>query len=110
MAIVYTWKVTGVKTTELGNKRTAITHIHWQKIGTDEDGNVGTFDGVTPLDEVNVDSFTPYKKVTEGNMLTWVKDKIGLDKSVTDHINNSIESQINSKKVKVVNTKLPWEK
>ena len=66
MSITYTWTVTGLKTTTVGNLTNAIVQTYWKKIGTDEQGNTGEFIGATPFN-VNPEQpgFVPFNQLTE---------------------------------------------
>ena len=67
MSITYTWKVTSIKTTDVGDINDFVVQTHWKKIGTDDDGNVGEFVGATPFDTstMDSDSIVPYDQLTE---------------------------------------------
>ncbi len=108
MAITYTWKVTKIQTADIGNKKTAVTRVEWDKIG-EEDGLTGVFHGVTTLSTDEIDeSFIPLTKVKEKDVLRWVQEKIDLPQS--QHIDTQIKKMITDQKVVNKDTKLPWEK
>ena len=50
MAITYEWKLTSIKTKDVEDKTNVVFQTYWTLTGTDEEGNIGTFSGVTPLD------------------------------------------------------------
>ena len=57
--MTYTWKVTGIKIKDEVNAEgvtlpKAICQTYWQKIGTDANGNEGTFSGATPFSAAEV--------------------------------------------------------
>ena len=63
----YTWKIKSLKTANANGITNAVVQTYWEKIGTDEDGNTGTFNGATPfkLAEVDPKKFTPFEELTE---------------------------------------------
>lgn len=110
MAITYTWKITGLKTKDVNAaKPSAIVQTYWQKIGTDENGNEGTFSGATPFTVDPTDDsgpFIPFEQLTEENVLEWIKTVVvgGYE----EHVNDKIEEQIAEKIAPVTEAKLPW--
>jgi len=116
MGYTYEWKLTGLKKQNTENVNDAVIGTHWKLIGTDEDGNEGTFTGATPfsINTINTSSFTPYTELTEAQVLGWIKNHVSgsnLSTNYMEHINGVIEKEINSKKwvkVEVSETDLPW--
>ena len=116
MGYTYEWKLTGLKKQNTENVNDAVIGTHWKLIGTDEDGNEGTFTGATPfsISTINTSSFTPYTELTEAQVLGWIKNHVSgsnLSTNYMEHINGVIEKEINSKKwvkVEVSETDLPW--
>ena len=111
MAITYTWKITGLKTQDVSqDKPDSVVQTYWQKIGTDENGNEGTFSGATPFTvDPSDDSgpFIPFADLTEEDVLDWIKTVvIG---SYEEHVNEQIAKQIEDKISPVVDNRLPWE-
>lgn len=109
MAIVYTWEVTGLKTTTVANTDNVVVQTYWKKIGTDENGNEGTFSGATPFSVQNMPpgtSFIPFEDLTEEEVITWIKATV-VD-GYAEHVNNQIQKQIDNKKNPVVEASLPW--
>jgi hypothetical protein len=109
MAITYTWKVTGVKVKDEGANTNAIVQTYWQKIGTDEAGNEGTFSGATPFTSTTMptgDTFVPFAELTEATVLQWIKDVVigGYE----EHVNAQIAKQIQDKITPVAEPGLPW--
>jgi len=108
MDITYTWKITSLKTKDEGDHKNAVVQTYWQKIGTDEDGNTGTFSGATPFTSSDVPDgeFIPFEELTEEIVLNWIKN-IVVD-SYENHVNEKILQQIIEIKSPVVEQKLPW--
>jgi hypothetical protein len=107
MTINYTWKVTSLKVRDEGDHTNAVVQTHWQKIGTDDNGNEGIFSGVTPLTSVNVPDgeFIPFEELTEETVLEWIKAGVS---SYEEHVNSKIVEQIQDKVNPVSESKLPW--
>ncbi len=108
MAITYTWEVTSLKTKNEGDNLNAVVQTYWKKIGTDENGNQGTFSGATPFTSVDVPAgeFVPFEELTEENVLDWIKAVVtGM---YEEHVNKQIHKQIDEKITPVVEASLPW--
>ena len=109
MTITYTWKVTGAKVKDEGTNTNAIVQTYWQKIGTDEAGNEGTFSGATPFTSTNMpanSTFVPFADLTEATVLQWIKAVVvgGYE----EHVNAQIAKQIQDKITPVAEPSLPW--
>lgn len=99
MTITYTWKLTGLKKTRFGQIDNYVCQTYWKKIGTDEDGNTGTFSGATPFTpEPDLDpaAFTEWENLTEEQVLGWIKAVVV--GSYEEHVNRQIQKQIDAKK------------
>jgi hypothetical protein len=110
MAITYTWKVTGLKTTNVGGTPDVIVQTYWKKIGTDENGNTGEFSGATPFSVGSMPDgqvFVPFSELTEETVLGWIQAVV-VD-SYEEHVNGQIQKQIDAKVNPVVEVTLPWE-
>jgi hypothetical protein len=106
MAITYTWKVTGVKVKNEGDNENAVVQTYWQKIGTDENGNEGTFSGATPFSSENTENFIAFADLTEEDVLGWIQAiVVG---SYEEHVNGQIQKQIDDKVTPVSEPSLPW--
>lgn len=109
--ITYTWKLTSLKKKSTADVTDAIVQTHWQKIGTDADGNQGTFSGATPFDlnTMNLENFTPFDQLTEGQVLGWIQDVVVGD--YEEHVNARIFEQIEDAKnpiEDVTEDAFPW--
>ena len=106
----YKWEITGMKTATSKDLSDAVVSVLWRKTGTDADGHSGSFAGVTPFDIKAVDpaNFTPLEKLTEEQVLTWVKSiVVG---HYDEHVEGIIRKEIAKKHIVVVETALPWAK
>ena len=108
MAVTYTWKVTGLKTTTINNTSDVVVQTYWEKIG--KDGELeGKFSGATPFSANTMPAgttFIPFSELTEEDVLTWIK-AIVVD-SYEEHVNAQIQKQIDDKKNPVIDATLPW--
>ena len=113
MAVTYTWEVTSLKTKNetLGDGvvlPNAICQTYWKKIGTDEDGNEGTFSGATPFSAANLteDNFQQFDVLTEEIVLGWIQ-AIVVD-GYEEHVNGQIQKQIDEQVTPITETSMPW--
>ena len=113
MAVTYTWEVTSLKTKNetLGDGvvlPNAICQTYWKKIGTDEDGNEGTFSGATPFSAANLteENFQQFDVLTEEIVLGWIQ-AIVVD-GYEEHVNGQIQKQIDEKVTPITDTAMPW--
>jgi hypothetical protein len=108
--ITYTWKVTGLKIKDIDTTRpNAIVQTYWQKIGTDESGNEGTFSGATPFTvDPSDDSgpFKPFAELTEADIVAWIQTVV--TGGYEQHVNSKILEQIQQKIEPVTEAALPW--
>ena len=110
MTITHTWKITSVKTKTEGTYANTIVQVYWNKIGTDENGKVGVFSGVTPFSTTTMsdgDIFIPYIKLTEETVLKWVKDIVVADYEQV--VNTQIARNIADNVVPVIELSIPWD-
>jgi hypothetical protein len=108
MAITYTWKVTGLKTSSVQGTDNVIVQTYWEKIGK-ENGVEGKFSGATPFDPAAMPAgttFTPFERLTEDTVLEWIKAVVV--GNYEEHVNGEILRQINEKRNPVVDATLPW--
>lgn len=113
MNITYTWKVKNIKTRDEVNEQggtlpNAVIQTYWEKIGTDEDNNIGTFSGATPFTPTNVPDgeFIPFEELTEEIVLNWIQAVV-VD-SYETHVDEKILQQIMAVKQPIVEQNLPW--
>lgn len=107
----YTWKLRSLKRKDTQNLRNIIVQTYWEKIGTDENGNTGTFSGATPfeLNTVDPENFVSYEDLTEEIILSWIQGVV-ID-GYEEHVNLQIANQISDKvsPVTEVTSEFPWE-
>ena len=108
MSVTYIWKVTGLKARDEGGHTNAVVQTYWQKIGTDSNGNEGTFSGATPFTSANVPAgqFIPYEELTEEIVLGWIQSVVV--GSYEEHVNGQIQKQIDAIVNPIVDPGLPW--
>jgi hypothetical protein len=107
----YTWEITGIKRKNTSDLSNVIVQTYWKKVGTDEDGNQGTFSGATPFDlsTVDPDNFVEYEDLTEEMVLSWIQSVVvgGYEDHVNGVIAKQIEDQVNPVTEDNGNS-LPW--
>ena len=116
MAFTYEWKVTGLKVKDQVNNEgssltNAVVQTYWELKGTDENGNVGSFNGATPFtaEEVPADSFRPFEELTEEDVLGWIKAVVNGDAFYKQHIDEQIQKRIDETTVtEITGSSLPW--
>ncbi len=112
MAITYTWKLTSLKKRNSGSLNGVVFQTYWQKIGTDENGNTGTFSGATPFDPAQIDpeNFTPFNELTEETVLGWIQGIVtgSYEQHVNEQIQRQIDEQVNASE-EIASGAFPWD-
>jgi hypothetical protein len=107
----YTWEITSLKRKDTPTLNNIIVQTYWKKIGTDDNGNTGTFNGATPFDLSTVDpnNFIAYEDLTEEMVLSWIQSVVVDD--YERHVNAQIQKEIESKVNPVieVTSGFPWQ-
>lgn len=110
MAITYTWEITSLKVRDVSSeKQNAVVQTYWKKVGTDENGNEGSFSGATPftVDPTDNDGpFVPFEELTEADVIAWIQSVVV--GSYEDHVNQQIQKQIDEKISPITDKTLPW--
>ena len=108
MAITYTWSVFGLKITNTGNLQGYVVNAQWKKIGTDDSGNTGTFNGATPFTpDPSQPDFVPFDQLTEEIVLSWIQPVV--TGSYEEHVNGVIAKEIAGKIDPITEVTPPWE-
>jgi hypothetical protein len=107
MAITYNWTVSQLDCyPEYEGQPDVVTTVHWRLDGTDGDHTAGVYGsvGLTLDPEAK---FTPFEKLTEAQVIGWVKDALGEEQveAYEANVAGQIEAQINPP---VVTPPLPW--
>ena len=107
MTITYTWAVTGMKVTTVGDLSNYVVQTYWTKTGTDENGNTGVFSGATPLTpDSSQPNYVPYDQLTQEIVLSWIQPLV--TGQYEQHVNDVIAEAIAAKTNPVVEEPLPW--
>lgn len=98
----YTWEVTGLKKNQEGT----IVQTYWKKIGTDENGNQGSFAGATPFTngDPSAEGYIAFDSLTEADVLGWVQGIVVGD--YEQHVNTQIQKQIDAQTIEEAT--MPW--
>jgi hypothetical protein len=103
----HVWKVTGMKSSEIGDKSGVIVQTYWTKTSTDINGKSGTFKGATPFTLKEDSEFIPLSLLTEETVVEWIKASIPAHLEL--HMAEIIARQIDAQYVpSVVDIELPW--
>jgi hypothetical protein len=112
MAITYTWQILHFFTADLEDKKDAVVEIFWRKIGTDENGNIGSYEGQTRFDPAVLEksklAFSDFSKLKEKTVLKWIESNI--NENIMFNIDESIQNKINRAKYNIKTADLPWNK
>lgn len=102
----YTWKIKEIKTVDVNGVTDAVIQTYWEKVGTDENGNIGIFAGATPFSQSSIDpqSFIPFENLTPSIVLGWIQAVV--TGAYEEHVNEKIQKQIDSMNIK--SPSLPW--
>ena len=122
MAITYEYFIKGISTdTARINKQefpNTVRAIHWDLIGTHEDGTVEKLESITTFVKFmtrHTGSFTPFSELTEEQVIGWIKNTVSGSNKATnywDHIESRITRDIQAKRGSYSNLledELPWK-
>lgn len=109
MAVTYRWAAEQMDAyPKLENHKDVVFSIHWRLYASDKENEVNVY-GSQGL-EVNAEGdLTPYDKLTEEQVLGWLKDAIGEEEiaGMEKQLAKQLEELANPP---VVNPPLPWSK
>ena len=101
MAFTYTYTVRNLKVKDEVNAAgetltNAVVQTYWDIVGTDEEGNEGSFTGATPFSAANVPagSFTAFEDLEEATVIGWITNVIDSDPGYKAHIDMQIQKEI----------------
>jgi hypothetical protein len=108
MAITYTFLTDNTMklemAPELNGLEKVITRVRYNYVGVDENGNEGTFAGVTPMAAPNAEGYKPFSELTPEDIVSWLEATADLS-----HMQERIVKQIETKIApKYVETAAPW--
>ena len=108
MAITYTFLTDNTMKLEmapqLNGLEKVITRVRYNYVGVDENGNEGTFAGVTPMAAPNAEGYKPFSELTPEDVVSWLEATADLA-----HMQERIAKQIADKVApKYVETTSPW--
>jgi hypothetical protein len=107
MAITYTWAITGMKVADVNGRTDHVVQTHWEKIGTDENGNTGKFSGATPFKpNPNQVDFIEHNDLTQEIVLSWIQPLV--TGGYEAHVNSVIAEQIAAKQAPTTQSTLSW--
>jgi len=107
----YTWKLLSLKKTDTSDLNNVVVQTIWQKIGTDDNGNTGTFLGSSEfnLNTIDPDNFVSYEDLTEEIIFEWIQSTFS--DAFEEHMEKIISDEIKSKLFPVVQITngFPWD-
>lgn len=108
MAITYTFLTDNTMklemAPELNGLEKVITRVRYNYVGVDENGNEGTFAGVTPMPAPNAEGCKPFEELTQEDIISWLEAKADLA-HMQERILKQIETKITPKYVEIT---APW--
>ena len=113
MANTYTWSIQSLQCLPSSNGQTnVVSVIGWELKGTDGKSSASIF-GFQPVIYVAGEPFTDYSKLTEAQIIEWVKSAIGNDQIAVfqSEVDMQIELLSNPPvfpESPFVSTELPW--
>ena len=116
MAFTYTYTVRNLKVKDEVNAAgetltNAVVQTYWDIVGTDEEGNEGSFTGATPFSAANVPagSFTAFEDLEEATVIGWITNVIDSDPGYKAHIDMQIQKEIDKDiALEKTGADLPW--
>ena len=109
MTITYTWSIVDMKTKNETidgvTYENAVIKTYWIKKGTDENGNVGMYSGVTRFAYRGEGTFIPYEDLTEEIVLGWIQAVV---EGYSYRVDEEIHKQINERANRISELGLPW--
>ena len=108
MTITYTWAITELALTSVGQLQDYVVQSRWTCTGTDENGIEGAFQGATPFKpDPSQQDFVPYDQLTEAQVLGWIQAVVV--GQYWEHVQEQIAKQIALKVNPVTPTsQFPW--
>lgn len=101
----FTIKVTGLRTTTIGNKSNVVKEVEWLMVG--KEGNQ-TFElsQTTQLPDPSSDLFIPITELTESEVINWIENTEPRILSIKNHIQLILDKEVAKGVLEV--TKMPW--
>jgi hypothetical protein len=108
MAITHNWIVSQLECyPEYEGQTDVVTVVHWRMEGSDGDHTAEVYGSVGLALDPEA-KFTPFEKLTEAQVIGWVKDALGADEvqGYKKSLANQIEALANPP---IVTPHLPWK-
>lgn len=107
MTITYNWTIVQMDAyPEYEGKTDVVFTVHWTLSGTDG-VYAGSVYGSVATTLAEGSTYTPYDKLTEDQVVGWVKDALG-EKQVADYEANVAQQIADQANPPVVTPPLPW--
>jgi hypothetical protein len=108
MTTTKTWRINQLDAyPEKDGLTDVVFNVHWTLIGDDGEGHTGSAYGSVGVTLDESGDYTPYDKLTQEQVVGWVKDSLGEDQVavIETNIDDQINQQINPT---VITPPLPW--
>ena len=107
MSNTYTWKILNLETVpSIDGLENVVSIVRWLLTAANDTKST-TVEGTVELDNPLADGFIVYAELSEDQVLTWVKDKLGNDLTIDYY--RYLDQQLEKLKKSVpVVTDLPW--
>jgi hypothetical protein len=105
----YIWTIKDLFTQTIEDKEDYVIKAIYDVFGSDGTHSAELTNNITYFSTESVGAFIPYDELTEGVVLSWIKETLGESgvMSIESCIQGQIDSQINPP-VEPINTPLPW--
>ena len=107
MSNTYTWKILNLETVQsINGLENVVSVVRWLLTATD-DVNLTNVEGTVELENPSSDGFIVYSELSEDQVITWTREKLGLDLESKYHqyLDEKLSQLV---KPKSVPADLPW--
>lgn len=103
--MTFTIKITGIRTTTVGDKSDVVKQVEWTMIGT-EANQTFELPQVTELPDPDGQPFIPLAQLTEAEVVAWVEANDARIDSIKAHIQFVLDREV--AKAALTSTTMPW--
>lgn len=103
--MTFTIKITGIRTTTVGDKSDVVKQVEWTMVGT-EAGQTFELPQVTELPDPEDQSFIPLPQLTEAEVVAWIEANDTRIDSIKAHIQFVLDREVS--KAALNTAAMPW--
>jgi hypothetical protein len=107
MSTTYTWEITNLESFETINELTNVVSVIYWTLRAEDGFNSTTINGTVNLDAPTADTFVNYNDLTQEQVISWVKTKLGITLE-TGYYQYLDEKLLELTKPAIISTPLPW--